>query len=250
MIACPSCGRRRNIGYSSLLLAVLLLGFTLPVSLASTGSWPHHEGSLIGTASSLYEIIYNVPDRIQTNETSAITVTMKVSQLNGTTYGVVTDHVEVKITASGGEYTNAVTDVKELRQGQTWGPIEIPITVVDKTFNMDPETAINAKVHLTLKIGERGHTCVFGSCLELLGSPFQVTISSDKDAQDINTVVQSTTKKPPTAFITDPLKKVIETFWPVLVLIFGGFFVVIYFYVGYGKKKGLEFGFGGGVGKG
>jgi hypothetical protein len=73
--------------------------------------------------------------------------------------------------------------------------------------------------------------------MELPGSPFQVTISSDNDAQDINTVVQSTTKKPPCAFITDPLKAIIQTFWPVLVLIFGGSFVAFYF--SYKKKGGI-----------
>lgn len=172
-------------------MLLLLLMLSVQPAYASTGSWIHSESSI--AANSQYEVDYSFPDRIITNESTFFMISMKVDKLGGTTYGIVTDRVEIKIVASTGQYSTSFADSEKLSEGQIWGPLKVPIMIVDSDFKLNPGDVINAKVSIDLFFAELGHMCVMGSCSELLGSPFSHHISTDQDVPDINVIVQSNT---------------------------------------------------------
>jgi hypothetical protein len=210
----------------STLVAVLILAVLAPtapkVTYAASGTWRHTEPN--STGNSDYEVYYSVPERILTNVSNTITVSMNVLRLGGTTYRIVTDSVKVSITATGGEYATTRKDTESLVEGQRWGPLEIPITIVDSDFKLNPQGIINAKIHIILSFGEIGQVCILGSCSDIPGSPFSKEIDSDKDGLNINTVVQSTAPVTPQSTIMDLL----DRYWSYVV---AGVGLTVFFFV-------------------
>ncbi len=150
-----------------LVLAIPILGAMIPkpapAPVAPIDSHYNYSPGIV--LSSTYTVYYHIPNPVNITQPQVLTVAFNATSLFWQTSSVDVHGVNVTITTDDGRrlFSQIVTDEKTLKQGQVWGPEQLPFTIGNDTLQLQPGAQTGAKVLIAVSFDEQAQIPLQGT---------------------------------------------------------------------------------------
>jgi len=133
---------------------IISLSIPKPVPRPIEGNYDYQPAPLV---TSTYRIHYGIPNPVNVTQLNVLSVFFNVSSLVGQTNSVEVHTLNVTITTAQGKrlFSQVVSDNRILKQGELWGPKQVPFAIDNATLQLAPGSDVKGRVMLSVSFDER-----------------------------------------------------------------------------------------------